>query len=274
MVKKAWVMDYIERVLEHNPMHMTLLDHGSYTKKNISKLTQLVGMAKDEKTGAFMVGGSTQGELTLDNAVIAIREELGNINLPIIHFPVSADELSPKVDAIYFMSLLNSQDRNFIVGHQKRAAPLLKKAGIECINMGYLIAKPGMEAGEVGRVGDLIIKLDSKGIKEAKEYAHLVSQWGFPLLYLERGSGSPNPLSDAKNLLLGVRNVLDQYEIKPRLIGGGGLKTAKKAKDAIEYGLEIVVTGDIGEKRPKKLPEIINAVQVPYHEFDLKYTRS
>jgi len=94
-----------------------------------------------------MVGGSTDvSSENLDELVLRIKAAT---HLPVIYFPSSAGAMSPHVDAIYFLSVLNSRDPRHIVGEQAVGAPFLRAMGIEPISMGYIIVDPGMKVGAV-----------------------------------------------------------------------------------------------------------------------------
>jgi phosphoglycerol geranylgeranyltransferase len=226
------VMDYINRKLETQKMHMTLLDpfeQQPETAAIISKNAAAVG------TDAIMLGGSTGvTQDILDATVIAIKKA---VDLPVILFPTTASAVSLKADAIYFMSLLNSRNPKFLLGEQMKAAALIKKSGLEPISMGYIIVEPGMKAGMVGEA-ELVRKND---VKTAIGYSVAGELLGMKLIYLEAGSGAPEPVP--ATLISGVSQAIDIP-----LIVGGGIRTPEQAKAAIQAGADIIVTGTIVEE--------------------------
>jgi len=131
-----------------------------------------------------MIGGSTGASgLVLDQTILKIKEVT---DLPTILFPGSAAGVSAYADAIFFMSLLNSNNPYWIIGAQALGSPKIKKIGIETIPMGYVIVQPG---GTAGWVGDAkLIPRNKADIAAA--YAMAAEFLGMRLFYLEAGSGA------------------------------------------------------------------------------------
>ena len=139
------VIEYIRSKLKLGKLHMTLIDPDKLSPKECSDTAYLAYRAG---TDAMMVGGSTGIDFdNLDKSVQAMKE---SVPIPIIQFPSHANALSPNFDAIYFMSLLNSKERKYIIGEQMKASQMIKDMEIETIPMGYVIVEPGMKVGEMG----------------------------------------------------------------------------------------------------------------------------
>ena len=226
---------------------MTLLDPD---KQSAEQAGQIAAEAAKSGTDAIMIGGSTGvTQAKVDATVLAIKAAA---DVPTILFPASAANLSRHADALYFMSLLNSRDPRLIVGEQRRAAPLVKKWGLETIPMAYLVVEPGMRAGEVGRADPI----PRSRPEAAVEYALAAQMLGMKLVYLEAGSGAPEPVPVP--MIRAVREALDIP-----LIVGGGIRTADAAGAVARAGADIVVTGTIVEraKGGETLRRIIAAVK-------------
>ncbi|NJE04855.1 geranylgeranylglyceryl/heptaprenylglyceryl phosphate synthase [Thermococcus sp. M36] len=226
------VESYIHKKLEKEKLHFVLLDPDDTDPRTAGRIAEM-----SEKVGvdAIMVGGSTgaEGEV-LDGVVRAIKESSG---LPVILFPGSHGGISKYADAIFFMSLLNSTNPFFITGAQALGAFQVKRYGIEPIPMAYLIIEPGETVGWVG---------DAKPIprhkpKIAAAYALAGQYLGMRLVYLEAGSGAPQPVP--REMIALVKHVIDVP-----LIVGGGIRTAGQARAAAEAGADIIVTGTAVEK--------------------------
>ncbi len=229
------------------PLHMTLLDPDKQTPPDAGRIAAAAARAG---TDAIMIGGSTGvTQEQVDATVLAIKAAA---SVPTILFPASAANLSRHADALYFMSLLNSRDPRLIVGEQRRAAPLVKRWGLETIPMAYLVVEPGMRAGEVGRA-DPIPRSEPQ---VAVEYALAAQMLGMKLVYLEAGSGAPEPVPSAM-----IRAVREALEIP--LIVGGGIRTADAARAVARAGADIVVTGTIVERAKDggTLRRIVEAVK-------------
>lgn len=229
-------------------VHMTLIDPAS---QNIKRSTEIAVEAEKAGTDFFMIGGSTSIDMkVMDETIKSIKS---NTNTPVIIFPGSSSMISSYADAIYFMSLLNSRNPDFIIGHQVKAAPFLRKMGVETIPMGYLVFSPGMTVGKVGEAN----LIDNKSPEPAVSYALAAQMMGMKLIYLEAGSGSPETV-DPKV----VKAVKEVAEVP--LIVGGGIRSAEKAALIASSGADIVVTGTIVEKTGKvmeALKPIVEAIK-------------
>lgn len=216
-------------------VHMTLIDPAS---QNISRSTEIAVEAEKAGTDFLMIGGSTSIDMrAMDETIESIKSQTER---PVIIFPGSSSMISRYADAIYFMSLLNSRNPNFIIGHQVKAAPYLKNMGIETIPMGYLVFDPGMTVGKVGEA-DLI---DNQKEDSAVAYSLAAQMMGMRLIYLEAGSGAPVTVNPKI-----VRAVKSQIDVP--LVVGGGIRTREKASIIAKAGADIVVTGTIVEKAEK-----------------------
>lgn len=237
------VLEYIYEKLKKGKVHMTLLDPEKEVEgESIGKFIE--GSGSD----AIMLGGSTGiTEDMLDNT---IKELKSSTSLPVILFPSSAGTLSRYADAIYFMSLLNSRNVRVIVREQKRAVKIIKEYGIDTIPMGYVIIEPGMKVGEVGEAD--VVKRDD--LESAVEYSLVAQYFGMKLVYLEAGSGAPEPVPE--NMVSAVRK-----ELGIPLIVGGGIRTPDDAQRVARAGADIVVTGTIVEEDAETLTAIVDRVK-------------
>ncbi len=236
------VRQYLLDRIANGTIHMALIDPDKQSPEDAGKIARKM---KDAGTDAILIGGSTgvtTGNLT--STAKAIKESSG---LPTIHFPGGPDELSPAVDAIFFMSMMNSADLNNVVGYQVYAAPFIKKLGIESIPMGYVIVEPGMKVGEVGKAK--LIKRDDP--KKAVAYAMTAEMYGMSFFYLEAGSGADRPVPP--EMIAAVK-----ASTKIPLIVGGGIRTPETAEAARKAGADAIVTGTLLEQCDND--EILRAV--------------
>ncbi len=222
---------YILEKVTKGKVHMTLLDP---EKQEPAEAGRIARMAVDVGTDAIMIGGSTGvDQENLDGTVIEIKK---NAKVPTILFPGGAHTVSRFADAIYFMSILNSENVRNVIGEQKRAALAIKKMGIETIPMGYIIVEPGMTVGKVAEA--ILVPRDDPQM--AVEYALAGQYLGMGLIYLEAGSGAPEPVPN--NMIGRVKSELDVP-----LVVGGGIRNAENAGLVARAGADIVVTGTIVE---------------------------
>jgi phosphoglycerol geranylgeranyltransferase len=238
----------IYKLSKKKKLHFSLLDPDKQEPKVAGEIAKI---AEEAGSSAIMVGGSTLiSQKQVDETVKAIKKYS---SLPVILFPSGAKFLSKYADAVFFMSLLNSRNLNYIIREHIKGAPFVKNTGIEPISMGYVIVEPGMTAGRKGEV-DLIKKDD---IDTAVGYALAAQFLGMDFFYLEAGSGAPKPVPS--KMITAVKNNIDI-----QLIVGGGIKDAETAKEKVKAGADVVVTGTTLEKvknLKKALVKIINSIE-------------
>lgn len=240
------VRDYIFETLKKHKMHMTLIDPAKQSPEDSAAIAEKACRAG---TDAIMVGGSTGvTQENLDATVDSIKRRCA---LPLIYFPSGAHAIAHRCDAIYFMSMLNSRNVKNITGEHARGAPVIKKLGIEAISMGYVIVEPGMKVGEVGEA-ELVRRDD---IQTLVGYAIATEFFGMDLLYLEAGSGAPEPVP--VEMVAAARESVDIP-----LVLGGGIVTPEQAARLAVAGADIVVTGTLIENGDfeKNLRAVVDAV--------------
>ena len=248
MKKQRNVWKGILRTLGRRAAHLGLIDPDKQGPEEAGRLAATFARAGSD---GIMVGGSTGVDPRItDETVLEVRRGCG---LPVILFPAGAACLSRHADALFFMMLLNSLDRRFLIEEQRRGAPCVRRYGLEPIPMGYLIFEPGMRAGEVGRA-ELVARSDTR---LAVEYALTAQYYGMACVYLESGSGAPEPLPPAT-----IRAVKRNLDIP--VIVGGGLTTPEAARLTVRAGADLVVTGTVAEGlsgRAELLGRIVAAIR-------------
>lgn len=228
MTVKQYLLD---RIAE-GTLHVALIDPD---KQPAEKAGEIAKRMKEAGTDAVFIGGSTG--VTSENTSETAKAIKAQSGLPTIIFPGSPDALTSDVDALLFMSMMNSTDLRWVMGAQVYAAPYVKRLGIETIPMGYVIVEPGMKVGEVGKV--VAVKRDE--IDKAVAYALACEMFGMSLFYLEAGSGADKPVPP--EMISAVKKA-----ISIPLIVGGGIRTPEAAQAAREAGADIIVTGTLLEQ--------------------------
>ena len=228
-------MTIAERIIQQSQkkkLHFSLLDPDKQTPRVAGSIAQIV---TDAGSSAIMVGGSTLlSQNQVDETVQAIKK---NSDLPVILFPSGAKFLSKYADAVFFMSLLNSNNLGYVIREHVKGAPFVKYSGLEPISMGYVIVEPGMTAGRIGEA-DLIKRDDSQ---TAVGYALAAEYLGMKFFYIEAGSGAPTPVPNEM-----IQAVKSNTSI-PILVGGG-IRDPKAAKEKARAGADIIITGTAIEK--------------------------
>ena len=223
---------YLTEALKSGPIHITLIDPD---KSPGAKASSVARGAVDLGSQVILLGGSTGiSREVVGRTASAIKHA---VDVPLILFPESPESLTPKADAIFFMSLLNSRNLDLVIRTQARAAPVVRSMRLEPIPMGYLVVAPGMRVGEVGQV-DAVARDDLSG---AVGYALSAQFLGMRFVYLEAGSGAPAPVPAP--MVAAVRSA-----VEIPVIVGGGIRQARDAAALIAAGANALVTGTITEE--------------------------
>lgn len=242
------VLEYLEEKAARGAVHLTLLDPDKQAPEAASEIAL---RAWEGGTDGIMIGGSAGvNQQNLDETSKAIKE---TVELPVILFPGDVAGLTRYADAVFFMSLLNSRNPYYITGAQAIGAPLVKKAGIEAIPMGYIVVAPG---GAVGYIGDAKLIPRERG-DVAAAYALAAQYLGMRLVYLEAGSGAAEHVPE--EMIARVKGLIDIP-----LIVGGGIRNAGDARRVVKAGADIIVTGTVVEKVRDvkgKIMEITSAIK-------------
>jgi len=242
------IADTIVNLTRKKKLHFALLDPDKQKPRVAGEIAQTVTEAG---SSAIMVGGSTLlSQKQVDDTVQAIKR---NSDLPVILFPSGAKFLSRYADAVFFMSLLNSKNLDYVIREHVKGALFVKHSGLEPISMGYVIVEPGMTAGRIGEA-ELIRRNDPQ---TAVGYALAAEYLGMKFYYIEAGSGAPTPVPN--EMIQAVRK-----NTSIPLIVGGGIRDPDTAKEKAMAGADIIITGTAIEKDKqfkKTLTDIIAAIE-------------
>jgi phosphoglycerol geranylgeranyltransferase len=242
------IADSIIELSKKKKLHFALLDPDKQKPAVAGQIAQTVTEAG---SSGIMVGGSTLlSQRQVDETVQAIKK---NSDLPVILFPSGAKFLSKYADAVFFMSLLNSNNLGYVIREHVKGAPFVKYSGLEPISMGYVIIEPGMTAGRIGEA-DLIKRDD---IQTAVGYALAAEYLGMKFFYIEAGSGAPDPVPNEM-----IQAVKKNTSIP--LFVGGGIRDPDTAKEKARAGANVIITGTAIEKDAHfktTLTNIISAIE-------------
>ena len=231
MVKnKGKFTEKFEKILEEEGIvHMTLIDPDPF-KIDLEEFDKIAKLLSDTRTDIYMVGGSTAIEQKYVDEVVKMLKSYSNN--PVILFPGSISGVSRYADAIFFLSPLNSRDWYFLIGAQMLAAPTIKRWGLETVSLAYLIFEPGGTAGYVSNVNPI----PRNKPEIALAYSIAADFIGFDMIYLEAGSGAPEPIPETA-----VKLVSKNVE-KPVIVGGG-IRNIEQAEKIAKAGASAIVQG-------------------------------
>jgi len=235
---------YLNRVLsERGFLHFLLID-----PEKTGDLSQTMPAAIEAGTSAFMVGGSTA--VMTESYTEVISEIKRSSSLPVVIFPSGPYSIARGADALWFMSLLNSEDPYYIIGAQVLGSATIKRLNMEAIPMAYLIVGEGCAAGFVGRARPIPYEHPeiAAGFAMAAEYM------GMRFIYLEAGSGAEHSIPT--DFVSVVRK-----SVSIPIIVGGGIKSGTDAEQLVGAGADAIVTGNVFENMTNtrdKLCELID----------------
>lgn len=243
-MKIGKVERYIHETLDtKGAMLFSLIDPTDYKREDDAVKTA----SESVRGGAdlVLIGGSMgiQGGL-LDSITKRIKE---SIDVPLVIFPGNTSTITTNIDAIYFMSLLNSRNAYWITQAQMLAAPVIKRMSIEPLPVGYIVVAPG---GTVGWIGDVnMIPREKPGI--AASLAIAGEFMGNRMIITDTGS---NPQLQNSSYVPKEMIRMVKSAVSVPYVVAGGIKTIDDLKTVYSSGADIVQVGTVfeGQSDPYK----------------------
>ncbi len=189
------------------------------------------------ETTHIFVGGSTVPNGATETVVNTLKL---HTKKPIILFPGDVSQLTPKADALLFLSLLSGDNPEYLIGQHVKAVSKLRGNNLQVIPTGYILIDGGKHTA-VARVTNTKAMLQ-QNIQSIVDTAKAGELLGMKLIYLEAGSGAKIPVSAA--IISAVKD-----EINIPLIVGGGIKSKTQKQMAYEAGATMIVMGTRFEVR-------------------------
>ena len=220
--------DILKAKSENTKLLAILLDPDKVVLENLSIL---ISKINHSPASHVFIGGSQVTTNILDELIVRIEQ---NCNLPIVLFPGNASQISDKADAILFLSLLSGRNPDYLIEHQVKAAPILKKTQLEIISTGYILIESGTETA-VERVSKTK-PLDRNNLDLTLATAQAGEMLGNKLIYLEAGSG-------AKQAVPLEMITLVAQNIDIPLLVGGGIVDLQGIQNAYDSGADLVIIG-------------------------------
>lgn len=223
-----------KRIAAHERLYWVLLDPDDFSPEEGARIAV---RAQEAGVHGLLIGGSLIHTNQFDEFVERVRKAA---QIPAILFPGDSAQLSKHADALLFLSLISGRNPVNLIGEHVKAAPRIKEIGIEVIPTGYML----VESGTVTSVEFMSNTRPLPRNKPAIAAAHaLAAQFmGMSLVYLEAGSGAQQPVPEEMITL-----VRSQIDIP--IIVGGGIRDAVTAKAKLNAGADILVTGNMLQRR-------------------------
>jgi phosphoglycerol geranylgeranyltransferase len=229
--------------------YLVLLDPDNLPEEKVSRFARHC-----EKSGVdgFLIGGSLLMNDNLEGFLVKLKAVT---TLPTIIFPGDVNQISSTADAILFLSVVSGRNPEHLIGKHVLAAPIIRKCGIEPISTGYLLIESGKTTTAQYMSGSLPIPRNKPGIAAATALA--AEYLGMKLIYLEAGSGADNSIPNEM-----VKAVSTFCSVP--VVVGGGIKTPGTAKEKVENGAKIIVTGNFFEDEANwnRIKDFADAVHV------------
>ena len=211
-------------------------------------LAKTISLAVEASVDYFFVGGSLVVTDTLDKVVSAIKEKC---NIPVILFPGSPDQITPKADALLYLSLISGRNPELLIGQHVISAPFVRQSGLEIMPVGYMLVDGGTPTTVSYISNTNPIPSNKNDIASCTAMAG--EMLGLKLIYMDAGSGAQKAIPTA------MITQVAKYITIP-LIVGGGITTAEKAKENCLAGADVIVVGNAVEKDPTLIKEIAAAI--------------
>ena len=239
-----YLMDVVKR---RGAGYIVLLDPDRLDKK---QMTTLVDAACNGGVDAFFIGSSIILNSEFNTFVRLVKQ---HSTIPVILFPGSAMQVSRHADAILFLSLISGRDPNYLIGEHIKAAPVIRRLGVEPISTGYMLIESGRITSAEFMSNTRPIPRDKTDI--AKATALAAEFLGMRMIYLEAGSGALYPV------LPEMVQAVSEY-VRTPVIVGGGIRKPEEARIRTEAGASFIVTGNVLEKLddPALIEEFAKAV--------------
>ncbi|MBN2251055.1 MAG: geranylgeranylglyceryl/heptaprenylglyceryl phosphate synthase [Candidatus Altiarchaeota archaeon] len=246
-------MDLITELLlkKKKKLHFTLIDPDPKKLKSPAEAGERAKACWNYGTDAIMIGGSTLEDKKFIRD--CVREIKKRVDIPTIFFPNSADMIPKNTEYIFFMMLLNSRKRRFIIEEQMKGAVLVKNWNIKPVSLAYIVVSTSKEPTTVEKVCDLD-RITEKDTEKAVDYALAAKYLNMECIYLEAGSGAEKPVPD--DMIAAVKEAADIP-----VIAGGGIRDAETARAKTKAGADVIVSGTAGEEDCDKVGEIIKAIK-------------
>ncbi len=227
--------------------YLVLLDPD---KLPAEKLGRFVSHCQNSGVDGFLIGSSLMMNGGFETFIKNVKAET---KLPAIIFPGAVEQISSNADAILYLSVVSGRNPEHLIGKHVLAAPIIKRSKIEPISTGYILIESGATTTALYMSGSIPIPRNKPEIAAATALA--AEYMGMKLIYLEAGSGAELTVPNQ------MIKFVSEYCSVPVIVGGG-IKNAAAAREKVDNGAKIIVTGNFFEDEQNwhKINEIANAV--------------
>ena len=217
-------------------------------KLSSESLLETIQLAKQANVDYLFVGGSLVVTDTLDKVVAAIK---ANCSIPVVLFPGSPDQITPKADALLYLSLISGRNPELLIGQHVISAPFVRQSGLEIIPVGYMLIDGGTPTTVSYISNTNPIPSNKNDIASCTAMAG--EMLGLKVIYMDAGSGAQRAIPTIM-----ISQVAKYVQIP--IIVGGGITNPEKAKENCLAGADIIVVGNAIEKDPALISQMAAAI--------------
>ena len=212
-------------------------------------LEKLIALGKTAQVDYWFVGGSLVVSNHLEQLVVDLKTKS---EIPVILFPGSPSQVTPRADALLYLSLISGRNPELLIGQHVLSAPAVKQSGLEILSTGYMVIDGGAPT-TVSYISNAT-PIPSNKNEIALCTALAGEMLGMKLIYMDAGSGAQKPIPAEM-----IQTVAAQITVP--LLVGGGITTPAKAAENCMAGADLIVVGNAIEKDPGLITAIGAAVK-------------
>ncbi len=244
-MKKQVYQNILEKKKQQHKAFAVLIDPDKLDNVGLQKT---IDLAVESKVDYVFVGGSLVVTDTLDQIVAQIKQAC---TIPVVLFPGSPDQITPKADALLYLSLISGRNPELLIGQHVISAPFVKQSGLEIIPVGYMLIDGGTPTTVSYISNTNPIPSNKNDIAACTAMAG--EMLGLKVTYMDAGSGAKNPIPASM-----IQQVA-KHTGTP-IIVGGGITTPEKAIENCKAGADIIVVGNAIEKDSTLIKAIADAI--------------
>jgi len=213
--------------------YLVLVDPDRWSTQDVD---QFVDSINDSGADAIMVGSTL---ILGDEMNLKMKSIRDRSKLPVILFPGNINQLTPHVDAVFYISLISGRNPQYLIGDQVTGAPIVRQLGLEAISIAYMLVESGNVTTAAYMSGTQ--PLPRNKLEIAVAHAMAAEYLGFKMIYLEAGSGAKEAVPVEM-----VAAVSQNVDIP--VIVGGGITRPDQAAAIVSAGASFIVTGNVLER--------------------------
>lgn len=200
-------------------------------KHNFDSLTTILKSANQGFVDLILIGGSL---ITTEKYNYTLNFFKDKVSVPVVLFPGNYHAIHTGADGILLLNLISGRNPEYLIGQHVVAAPILANTELEVLSTSYILIDGGKPTTVSYISGTLPIPSDKPEIALATAMAG--EMIGHKITFLDCGSGAENAI--ASQTIEIVSNKISNI-----IFVGGGISSAKTAREKWLAGADVVVVG-------------------------------